>query len=83
MAGGFSFDDKAFKKLTNDIVKEAARDEQKWMDDFARRHKGQTVDQIAPALKREWDRRGGNISMAEARDYATHISEGTRIEFRA
>ena len=39
MAGGFSFDDKAFKKLTNDIVKEAARDEQKWMDDFARRHK--------------------------------------------
>jgi hypothetical protein len=51
MAGGFSFDDKAFKKLTNDIVKEAARDEQKWMDDFARRHKGQTVDQIAPALR--------------------------------
>ena len=83
MASRFSFDDKAFKKLTNDIVKEAARDEQKWMDDFARRHKGQTVDQIAPALKREWDRRGGSISMAEARDYAAHISEGTRIEFRA
>ncbi|MBP6995924.1 MAG: hypothetical protein KBB39_07290 [Phycicoccus sp.] len=82
MASKFSFDDKAFKKMTKDIVKEAAKDEQKWMDDFARRHRGQTADQITPALKREWDRRGGTISMAEAREYATQISEGTRIEFR-
>lgn len=83
MGSNFSFDEKAMNALVGDMVKDVAKDEQKWMDDFARRHKGQSGEQITPALKREWERRGGSITTAEARDYANLISEGTRVEFKA
>lgn len=83
MGSNFSFDKKAMKSLASDMMKDVVKDEQKWMDDFARRYGGKPVAQIMPALKREWERRGGKISAAEARDYAQLISEGTRIVFKS
>lgn len=83
MGSNFSFDSKGFNNLVGDMMKDVVKDEQKWMDDFARRYGGRPVDQITPALKREWESRGGSISTAEAREYAQNISDGDRIIFEA
>lgn len=78
----FKFDKRAIDKMARELVQDEAKDIQKTLDGLLRRYEGRPVPEVKQALKREWTRRGGSISDAEAQDWATHISQGTRIEIR-
>lgn len=81
---GITFDrgglERDLRRLAQDAVKEAADDTQKMFDSLLRRYRGRPVSEIKPVLRREWSRRDGTMSERELTDYATLISEGTRIE---
>jgi hypothetical protein len=87
MGSGFKFEmsrdfERDLKKMVQGTVKDIASDYQKMFDSLLRRYKGRPVSQIKPVLRREWARVGGSISDPELTEYATHISEGTRIQMR-
>lgn len=87
MGSGFKFEmsrdfERDLKKTVQGAVKDIASDYQKMFDSLSRRYKGRPVSQIKPVLRREWSRVGGSISDPELTEYATHISEGTRIQMR-
>lgn len=70
------------KRAVQGAVKDIAGEYQKMFDSLLRCYKGRPVSQIKPVLRREWSRVGGSISDPELTEYATHISEGTRIKMR-
>ena len=74
--------EKELEKAVRPALKDIASDYQKMFDSLSRRYKGRPVSEIKPVLKREWSRVGGSISDPELTDYATLISEGTRIQLR-
>lgn len=74
--------EKDLEKAVRPALKDIASDYQKMFDSLARRYKGRPVSEIKPVLRREWSRVGGSISDPELTEYATHISEGTRIQMR-
>lgn len=74
--------EKELEKAIRPAVKDIASDYQRMFDSLSRRYKGRPVSEIKPVLKREWSRVGGSISDPELTEYATHISEGTRIQMR-
>ena len=74
--------EKELEKAIRPAMKDIAFDYQKMFDYLSRRYKGRPVSEIKPVLKREWSRVGGSISDPELTEYATHISEGTRIQMR-
>ncbi len=74
--------EKELEKAVKPALKDIASDYQKMFDSLLRRYKGRPVSEIKPVLRREWSRVGGSISDPELTEYATHISEGTRIEMR-
>ncbi|MBM7500648.1 hypothetical protein JOD52_001488 [Brachybacterium muris] len=74
--------EKELEKAVRPALKDIASDYQKMFDSLLRRYKGRPVSEIKPVLRREWSRVGGSISDPELTEYATHISEGTRIQMR-
>ena len=74
--------EKELEKAVRPALKDIASDYQKMFDSLLRRYKGRPVSEIKPVLKREWARIGGSISDPELTDYASLISEGTRIQMR-
>ena len=74
--------EKELEKAVRPALKDIASDYQKMFDSLARRYKGRPVSEIKPVLRREWSRVGGSISDPKLTEYATHISEGTRIQMR-
>ncbi len=87
MGSGFRFEmsgnfEDEVKKIARDAMKEAADDTQKLFDSLLRRYRGRPVSEIKAVLRREWSRRDGTMSERELTDYATLISEGTRIQVR-
>ena len=74
--------EKELEKAIRPAMKDSASDYQKMFDSLSRRYKGRPVSEIKPVLKREWARIGGSISDPELTDYASLISEGTRIQMR-
>lgn len=70
-------------KMLQGTMKDIASEYQKMFDSLLRRYKGRPVAEIKPVLRREWRRIGGSISDPELTDYATLISEGTRIKMKA
>lgn len=74
--------EKELEKAVRPALKDIASDYQKMFDSLLRRYKGRPVSEIKPVLRREWSRVGGSISEPELTEYATHISEGTRIQMR-
>lgn len=74
--------EKGLEKAVRPALKDVASDCQKMFDSLLRRYKGRPVSEIKPVLRREWSRIGGSISEPELTDYATRISEGTRIQMR-
>lgn len=74
--------EKELEKAVRPALKDIASDYQKMFDSLARRYKGRPVSEIKPVLRREWSRVGGSISDPKLNEYATHISEGTRIQMR-
>lgn len=89
MGSGFrlDFDSKEFErqvmKAAESGVRDLASQYEKMLDSLRRRYTGRPVAEIKPVLKREWARiNGGSISDPELTDYATLISEGTRIKMQ-
>lgn len=74
--------EKALEKAVQPALKDISSDYQKMFDTLLRRYKGRPVTEIKPVLRREWSRVGGSISDPELTDYATLLSEGTRIEMK-
>lgn len=74
--------EKELEKAVRPALKGIASDYQKMFDSLLRRYKGRPVSEIKPVLRREWSRVGGSISDPKLTEYATHISEGTRIQMR-
>jgi hypothetical protein len=74
--------EKELERAVKPAIKNLASDYQKMFDSLLRRYKGRPVSEIKPVLRREWSRIGGSISEPELTDYATRISEGTRIQMR-
>ena len=74
--------EKELERAVRPALKDIASDYQKMFDSLLRRYKGRPVSEIKPVLRREWARVGGSISDPELTEYATHISEGTRIQMR-
>ena len=87
MGSGFKFEmsrdlEQNLQRMAQEAVTDSASGYQKMFDSLSRRYKGRPVSEIKPVLRREWARLGGTISDPELTDYATLISEGTRIQVR-
>jgi hypothetical protein len=85
MAKGFEIKfDKGFgKKLEQEVMKEVRKETQAFFDSMSRRYRGRSVEEIKPVLQREWRQKlDGTITEPELTEYATAISEGTRIDVR-
>jgi len=78
---GRSFESEIVKAAQSGL-RAVANDYQKMFDSFGRQYRGQPVEVIKPALRREWSKIGESISDPELTDYATLISEGTHIEMK-
>lgn len=74
--------EKELEKAIRPAMGDIADGYRKMFDSLGRRYQGRPVSEIRLALRREWSRLGGSISDPELTEYATHISEGTRIEMR-
>lgn len=74
--------EKQVLKAAEKGIQDKVRDSQALLDRLLDRYKGQPVSTIKPVLLREWKRSGGTMTDAEATDWATQISQGTRIVFR-
>lgn len=76
---GPALDKGAFDKLAKEAVRAKVKQSQAVLDKLLRTHKGRPVPEVKAALLRAWRRDGGKITDAEATDWATIISGGTRI----
>lgn len=74
--------ERELNKLAQGAMSAVASDYQAMFDRLGRQCKGRPVAEVKGALRREWSRLGGTISDAELTEYATLISEGTKIEMR-
>lgn len=64
-------------------VKSLAKRYESMFDSLRRRYTGRPVSEIKPVLRRECARvNGGSINDPQLTDYATLISQGTKIEMR-
>ncbi|MFI7067082.1 hypothetical protein ACIBL3_39215 [Kribbella sp. NPDC050124] len=87
MAKGFEIKfnkgwEKDILKAAQKGVEDEVRKSQALLDRLLDRYKGQPVSTVKPVLLSEWRRSGGSMTDAEATDWATLISQGTRIELR-
>lgn len=81
--GGLGKDfERQLNKVVNEGLRDVAKDYQRMLDSLGRRYKGRPVATIKPVLQREWKQAGGSISDPELTEYATMISNGTRITMR-
>jgi hypothetical protein len=69
-------------KLAKQAVKGKVAETQALLDRLHRTYSGRPVAEVEAALIREWRRAGGTISDPEATEWATLISEDTRIVLR-
>ncbi|RBA33800.1 hypothetical protein DQ226_11625 [Dietzia maris] len=74
--------EKQLGRAAERAVKSMASDYQTMLDTLAKRYKGRPVSEIKPALQREWKKIGGSITDPELTQYASHISEGIRIQMK-
>lgn len=82
-----NFDSRAFErdlmKAAESGVKDLAKQYERLFASLGRRYTGKPVSTIKPVLKREWARiNGGSISDPELTEYATLISQGTKIQMQ-
>lgn len=80
---GFGQDlERQLNKAVQGALGDVAADYQRMLDSLGRRYKGRPVSSIKPVLQREWKRVGGSISDPELTEYATLISNGTKIKMQ-
>ena len=71
----------SFNFEPGDLGKEIKRETQQFFDSFCRRYAGKPLPTVKSALAREWkSKMNGTMSNAELTDYATLISEGSKIK---
>jgi len=79
MPAQFKFDQGAIDRTVQDAMRGAKRDLQRSFDDLGRRYRGRPVNEVKAALRDVLRREGWNVSEPELTEWATTISEGTRI----
>lgn len=79
----FKLDEKELKKMLNPVMQDIAKEYEREFDSLVRTHKGKSVAQIKPALKKIFESRGGKISGKELDEYAQMVSDGVKIKFKA
>ena len=75
--------EEALHRAVQPAVEGLATEYQQMFDSLLRRYKGHPVSEVKLVLRSEWSRIGGSISDPELTEFATAISEGTRIVMRA
>ncbi len=76
-------DQRALDRVVKDAMREAQRQLQRTFDELGRRYQGRPVAEVKVALKAALARGGGNATDPELTEWATAISEGTRIVLKA
>lgn len=76
-------DDRTLRKLIQPALDGIAEDYNRDVAALTRQYQGKPADQIKPALRRVFEKRGGKISDTELNEYAQLISAGTKITFRS
>lgn len=79
MPAQFKFDQGAIDRVVQDAMRGAQHDLQRSFDDLGRRYRGRPVNEVKVALRDVLRRGGGNVGEPELTEWATAISEGTRI----
>lgn len=82
MATHVRLDRRALDRVVQDVMRDVQRDLQRSFDDLGRRHKGRSVPEAKSALREVLRRHGGSGSELELTQWATAITEGTRITLR-
>jgi hypothetical protein len=81
-----NFDESALerevKKQAQSAIDDIAHGMTRDFDRLRQQYGGQPVEVIKPAVKRVFEKDGGNISEPELTEYAQMISKGTKIEFK-
>ena len=78
-----NWDDDAASRFVEQATAKAAAAYQAVLDDLLARFSGHPVDEIKPVLASEWASvADGHIADPELTEWSTHLSNGTRIEFR-
>jgi hypothetical protein len=75
----FEFNDREIKKMLDGVIADERKDLQKLFDRLGREYEGQPVATVRTVLQREFRKRGGTVTDPELSEWATAISEGTRI----
>ena len=75
----FELDRREFDRAVQDAMKSAQRDLQRSFDDLGRRYRGRPIHEVKTALRSVLRREGGTADEPELTEWATAISEGTRI----
>ena len=84
MPSDFKFDKNALKKVVDEGMKETAKEVQRFLDSFARTHKGKPVEEIKRSLRQQWKSKlGGDITDPELTTYAEQIAAGGTIKVQA
>lgn len=73
--------DRIIAAEVHDAMKDTAKECTALLARLTRQYQGQPVSVIKPVLRREWEGSGGTMNDDELTDYATLISEGTRVRF--
>lgn len=76
---GFEFNDKAMKKLAQDVANDVGKKFQAELDRIVRSNKGKPVPDVKRQVLQAMKRTGVDAPDATATGYATTISEGTRL----
>lgn len=79
MSARVKLDRRALDRVVQDVVRDVRRDLQRSFDDLGRRYRGRPVPEVRSALRDSIRRHGGTASEPELTQWATAISEGTRI----
>ena len=76
----FNFDDRALKKVAQQAADEAGRQFQRELDRLRRTHSGKPLDEVKRHVRQAFRQIDVKASESEITDYATAISEGSRIK---
>lgn len=83
MGASFEFNGREIKKLQRQVVRDSAAEIEQMFQRLRRQYQGRPVSTIKPVLKREWAKLGGKMTDTELTEYATLVSEGARVTFKA
>jgi hypothetical protein len=75
--------EQALRKAVEPALKERAREMERLLDELRRKHQGQDVAKVKPALRSAFQRKGWTITEPELTRFSKAVSEGTKIHVNA